>query len=97
VKYRKKPVVIDAEQWRGIYERGEMVTLEPPDGVIFVRRWYWPFSRVPVIRTLEGDLRVTPPRMDGINLINGSFVVTGVKGEKYAVRPDIFEATYEPA
>lgn len=36
------------------------------------------------INTLEGKLYVSP----------GDWVVTGVKGEKYAVKPDIFEQTY---
>ena len=26
----------------------------------------------------------------------GDWVITGVKGEKYACKPDIFEQTYEP-
>ncbi len=40
-----------------------------------------------VIRTLEGDMRVNP----------GDWVVRGVQGEYYPVKPDIFSATYEPA
>lgn len=39
------------------------------------------------IDTLEGPMRVSP----------GDWIVTGVKGERYPVKPDIFEATYEPA
>jgi hypothetical protein len=37
------------------------------------------------IATLEGEMRVTP----------GDWIVTGIKGEKWAVKPDVFEATYE--
>lgn len=37
------------------------------------------------IKTLEGRLHVSP----------GDWIITGVKGEKYPCRPDIFEATYE--
>lgn len=37
------------------------------------------------IKTLEGTLIVTP----------GDFIITGVKGEKYACKPDVFEATYD--
>lgn len=40
-----------------------------------------------VIRTLEGDMEVAP----------GDWVITGVKGEHYPCKPDIFAATYEPA
>lgn len=38
------------------------------------------------IRTLEGDHTVTP----------GDWIITGVKGEHYPCKPDIFEMTYEP-
>lgn len=37
------------------------------------------------IQTLEGRMMVS----------DGDWVITGVKGEKYPCKPDIFEATYE--
>ena len=37
------------------------------------------------IQTLEGVMRVEP----------GDWVITGVKGEKYPCKPDVFELTYE--
>jgi len=58
LKFRKKPVVIDA-----------------------IRT-----NRRKVIHTLEGDLIAEP----------GDWIITGIQGEKYPVKPDIFEATYEP-
>jgi hypothetical protein len=71
MKFRKKPVVIDAEQWQpGVQIEGVNVT----GGVAW-------------IGTLEGPLTVSP----------GDWVITGVKGEKYPCKPDIFEVTYEPA
>ena len=39
------------------------------------------------INTLEGGHIVTP----------GDWIITGVKGEHYPCKPDIFELTYEPA
>jgi hypothetical protein len=42
-------------------------------------------GRVGVIDTLEGEMAVTP----------GDWIITGVKGEHYPCKPDIFEATYE--
>lgn len=59
MKYRKKPVVIEA------YQTDTEV----------------------VIQTLEGTMRANP----------GDWIITGVKGEKYPCKPDIFEATYERA
>jgi hypothetical protein len=39
------------------------------------------------IETLEGQMLVTA----------GDWIITGVKGEHYPCKPDIFEATYEAA
>ena len=44
-------------------------------------------SSTEVISTLEGDMIANP----------GDWIITGVKGERYPCKPDIFEATYEPA
>jgi len=61
MKYRRKPIVIDAYQYTGT---------GPPF----------------VIHTLEGDMRVD----------TGDWVITGIKGEKYPCKPDIFAELYEP-
>ena len=39
------------------------------------------------IQTLEGEMTASP----------GDWIITGVKGERYPCKPDIFTATYEPA
>lgn len=66
-KFRKKPVVIEAEVYRPGLE----------DGFENGR---------PYIETLEGRHYIS----------SGDYVVTGIRGERYPVKPDIFEATYEP-
>lgn len=38
-----------------------------------------------VIHTLEGDLIAEP----------GDWIITGIKGEKYPCKPDVFEMTYK--
>ncbi len=38
------------------------------------------------IHTLEGDLKADA----------GDYIITGVKGEQYPCKPDVFEKTYEP-
>ncbi|MFI7113978.1 hypothetical protein ACIBK9_47210 [Nonomuraea sp. NPDC050227] len=48
------------------------VTIDPTDGQI-------------VIRTLEGDMKVSP----------GDYVIRGVAGEFYPCKPDVFAETYE--
>ena len=110
-KFRKKPVVIEAYQWfvngdhpedntaRPFEDTGEIPT-EPREGVI-VR--YYRRPRVSgdlacgecgntlhfhgYIETKEGGHRVCP----------GDWIITGVQGERYPCKPDIFDATYEPA
>lgn len=38
-----------------------------------------------IIHTLEGDMLASP----------GDWIITGVNGEQYPCKPDIFEKTYE--
>jgi hypothetical protein len=92
--YRKRPVVIQAEQWRpgvnddvvtetGIINRGDReTTVRSSDG----NRYKVPagFGLIP---TLEGAHLVTP----------GDWIIVGIKGERYPCKPDIFDATYEAA
>ena len=40
-----------------------------------------------LIETLEGTMKAAP----------GDYIITGVKGEQYPCKPDIFNMTYEPA
>ncbi len=90
MKYRKKPVVIEATQyqkdgdhpavvrgWKDGY--GQIVVSYNPALNVYGR------TAVPCIKTLEGWHEVTP----------GDWIITGVKGEQYPCKPDIFEATYE--
>lgn len=74
-KYRKKPVVIEAEQFDESLEQHERLGLRYISG-----------NMSPIIETLEGPLTVSP----------GDWIITGVQGERYPCKPDIFEATYEP-
>jgi hypothetical protein len=80
MKYRKKPVVIEAEQWfPGIKIEG-IEEFETGDPIIEIE------GRLKTLENL-GDTR-------GV-VIPGDWIITGIKGEKYAVKPDVFEATYE--
>lgn len=111
MKYRKKPVIVEATKWqrngdhpkddvmRPFEDTGKMPT-EPREGAV-VR--YYRHPRVPGtdfcayckrmfhdhgwIDTLEGGHIVCP----------GDWIITGVKGEHYPCKPDIFAATYEQA
>jgi hypothetical protein len=74
MKFRKKPVVIEAVQWFKMGDHPAVLESQGNDG---------PY---PFIDTLEGPHLVTP----------GDWIITGVKGEHYPCKPDIFEMTYEP-
>lgn len=39
-----------------------------------------------IVQTLEGPLRAAP----------GDWIITGVNGEQYPCKPEVFEKTYEP-
>ncbi len=39
-----------------------------------------------IVQTLEGPLRAAP----------GDWIITGIRGEQYPCKPDIFEKLYEP-
>jgi hypothetical protein len=88
MKFRKKPVTIDAMQFGGRYT-GEATEIldwmqaggewaagddEGGNGTLH-------------IHTLEGTMAAQP----------GDWIIKGVKGEFYPCKPDIFAATYEPA
>ncbi len=83
-KYRKKPLVVEAE----IYRPGmEDAFLEIFTGRIFSKDEAHKCKRnkVPVILTLEGPLRIT----------EGDLIITGIRGEKYPCKTHIFDDTYE--
>jgi len=88
-KFRKKPVVIEAVQWWPSIERGHF----EDDGKYVCRSVGCDALGVEYtvcdvgLRTLEGFMHIKP----------GYWIITGVKGERYACEPSIFEMTYEPA
>ena len=82
MKFRKKPVVIDAVQITDATFDAPHPNPEHVRGVV-----YNPVDRCAYIATLEGTMRGDL----------GDWLITGVKGEIYPCKPDIFDATYEPA
>lgn len=84
MKFRKKPVVIEAEQYNGT-NSSEIVKWADDHNSTIVEFAHESDGYRLIIPTLEGDMEVRP----------GDFVIRGVKGEFYPCKPDIFEATYE--
>ena len=88
-KYRKKPVVIEATQWFKNLPEAHVVrhfrTVGDEEGGRLCSHCGQAMQLHGWIDTLEGGHRVCP----------GDWIITGVKGEQYPCKPDIFEATYE--
>lgn len=83
MKFRKKPVVIEAVFYDQGQESFDAIKALgcPMDQTENVESDPWSFK----IKTLEGDMKVQL----------GDYVIKGIKGEFYPCKPDIFEATYE--
>jgi len=88
MKYRKKPVVVEAFKLEGL--KGHDIPKWFIDGVTRAEINISNLSEKSgfvVIRTLEGNMIAD----------YGDYIIRGVKGEIYPCRPDIFEMTYESA
>lgn len=88
MKYRKKPVTIEAVQFLGI-DRGFS---ERPEWLLkaIYKDEKVKFFGTPQkldIETLEGTMTAS----------SNDFIIKGVDGEIYPCKPDIFEKTYEIA
>lgn len=78
-KFRKKPVVIEAEQF---------TAPQNPEGAMFM---HWP------VKNDEKGFYLTIPTLEGDHRADeGDWIITGVKGEQYPCKNDIFLATYDP-
>lgn len=89
-RYKKKPVVIDAWQFRGHYDFDMAEMIEEESGGV-VKSFYTfdesgdPYIDHLYVKTLEGIMKAPP----------GYFIIRGVQGEWYPCKPDIFKETYD--
>ena len=87
MRYRKKPVVIDAVLW-DLHFHGDVSQFDyTKSDRVECEKCYKLMADHGSVKTLEGSHIVCP----------GDWIITGVKGEKYPCKPDIFELTYELA
>lgn len=100
MKYRKKPVVIEAFKWTGgrdqeddpvwIKEAIEQGKVKFVNGFLKGNSFFGATNGPDIvmeIETLEGKMLV----------VRGDYIIRGVRGEIYPCKPDIFEETYELA
>lgn len=116
MRFRKKPIVIEAHQWmqNGDHPRDYCRPIYDPEDKIWwsanvrkERRWEGDVVRY--YRSPDGDMNVACSHCNKIMLKHGwidtleeghivcpgDWIITGVNGEHYPCKPDIFAATYE--
>ena len=81
MKYRKKPVLIEAVLWNGV----EVSEVTDWISKALQNETITRYGDKVVIKTLEGDMIAS----------SGDYIIKGVKGELYPCKPDIFNMTYE--
>ena len=91
MKFRKKPVVIDAVQFK--FNDAAIAELETFCGETLgnIRKEHDASPAEAEIGTLEDGVHLTVKHI----ATEGDWIIKGVQGEFYACKPDIFEATYE--
>ena len=106
-KYRKLPVEIEATQWfkNGDHPDDAQFEVYPGTDKAFMSEGkVVRYFRRPDVsgesRCSECDARFhahgwIDTLEDGHRVCPGDWIITGVKGERYPCKPDIFEATYE--
>lgn len=101
LKYRKKPVVIEAMRFAGtnaethaVYQWVEKNTLGTFDVVeVTDEEEPYPASGVSID---PRDGRMIIATLEGLHWVDiGDYVIRGVVGEFYPCKPHVFEATYE--
>jgi len=88
-KYRKKPVIIEAEKVETYIEKNFFDDTDVKfhlDNNGQLRKVRLSSDKKSVfIETLEGEMKASP----------GDYIIKGINGELYPCKPDIFEKTYE--
>ncbi|HUT60694.1 MAG TPA: hypothetical protein VNA25_22850 [Phycisphaerae bacterium] len=83
MKYRKKPVVVEAHRLAKFAVMPKWLCEAWDSGVVHLHP---AGNDLVLIETLEGTMEANM----------GDWIIKGIKGELYPCKPDIFEATYEP-
>lgn len=87
MKYKKKPVEIEAFQYDG--------DLIDSDGHYYVPSWAMDAHKHGVLCFEQGEMYVKT--LEGkMHVKVGNYVIQGVNGELYSCDSEIFDKTYEP-
>lgn len=92
MKFRKVPVTIEAITFDQLIQHGRDSGADCSNGLP------WSFNYAGHLITHENDDCYLIPTLEGTMRFNrGDWLITGVKGEIYPCRADIFAQTYEGA
>lgn len=81
LKFRKKPIVVEAVQW---------------DDTMETYQFLYDWTEKPIVSAFHPDKALRIVTLEGVMTVNlGDWVIKGVNGELYPCKPDIFAATYE--
>jgi acetylornithine/succinyldiaminopimelate/putrescine aminotransferase len=87
MKFRKKPVVIEAFKWTGDQNQTE----DPTWIVLAITQ-----KKVFFVNAGTEDVELCITTLEGVmSAKRGDYIIQGIKGEIYPCKPDIFEMTYE--
>lgn len=97
-KYRKKPITVEATQW---FKNGDH-PLDGNDSSVegkLVRYYRHPEINGKLLCPLCKDIMIAHgwiETLEGGHIVcPGDWIITGVNGEHYPYKPDIFEKTYD--
>lgn len=94
MKYKKKPVVIEAFKWTGDQNQTEdplWIIDAIKEGTVVIPSLEWAIEK-------HGRLVMEINTLEGVMIANqGDYIIQGIQGEIYPCKPDIFELTYEIA
>lgn len=108
-KYRKKPIVIDATQWfkNGDHPEDDCIYIDDKSPDRFLSEGkvvrYYRHPKIHGAKECEHCSRRMhihgwiDTKEEGHIVCPGDWVITGIKGEHYPCKQDIFEKTYEKA
>ena len=93
MKYRKKPIVIEAVKYKNNNDEPIDFNEKPKwliEAIFDTKKLIFCLNEKTKnidlkVKTLEGEMKIS----------NGDYVIKGVNGELYPCKPDIFEKTYE--
>lgn len=94
MKFRKKPIIVDAVQFKPTINQADLTTLLDN----FCGRNWTRADAVDEVGPSDRDNIViwNTKEKQWLNLYRGHWIIRGVDGELYPCAPEVFDQTYEP-